>query len=827
MRTVAQDIRLALRLLRRDPLFTAVAVATLAVGVAATVLVFSVVNAVLLRPLPYPDADRLVTLADAWAHFGPGTLFDPNVPELLDVRAATKTFASIAWVDHRDHQIRIGAEPARTFAARVSPNFFATLGVQPALGRLLSEHDDMPVEQNLLVLSHGLWERRFGSDPTIIGRAITMNGHPGEVVGVLPASFAFDYQSLGIAEPTDIFTLFPTTPDYTLRTGSSANVRRVHVVARLRPGVSRDQAQADLQRAASQIARDHPQFYTTGKGEDVGFGMRVLPLQDAVVHSSRTSLLLLLAAVGTLLLIACANTASLLLAKAIARQPELAIRTALGAGRWRLVRQSLTESLVLAALGGGVALLLTGWLLPILKQLGASRVPRLEEASIDLRVLLFALVVSMLTAVLFGVAPSLQTRAQHLMTLLMQARKSSAGGTRRTRVRDGLVIAQIALSVMLLIGAGLLTRSLLSLQRAPLGFSPDRVLTLQLRLQYYAYAGQAQPSTRYEQILRRVEALPGVESAAMTTGLPTRGGLLRIFSVPGRADDIMSLGRQEATVAFVSPAFFRTLKIPLLAGRVFAASDDNKAPPVFIINDALARQLWPSETGESAPGESAIGKPFRLGRPTGVIVGVVGDTMVSGVARTAAPQIYQPYLQAFEPNMRMVVRTIGDPIAMTKSIEQAAWSVDPDQVLFNAATMDSVLRDAVAEPRQRMLVATLVAGIAMLMALTGLFGLVSYRVMQRTTEFGVRMALGAQPRDVLALVLRHTLVLVLVGLACGVAGALSISRVVASLLYGANARDAATYLAVSLAFGLTALAASALPARRAARVEPAAALRSE
>jgi putative ABC transport system permease protein len=823
MSTLAQDVRLALRLLRRDPLFTAIAAITVALGVAATVLVFSVVNAVLLRPLPYPDAGRLLTVVDRYANFASGGLtLDPTAPELLDLAAGMETVASVAWTDHRDHQIRVGTEPSRVFAARVSPNFFTTLGAQPALGRLFSEQDNKPIEQDLIVLTHGLWQRQFGSDAAVIGHTITMNAKPAVIVGVLPASFAFDYATLGIAERTEIFTLFPMVPDYVLRTGSSAGARRVHAILRLKPEVPLDRAQADLHRVVDQMKRANPTFYFR-KGEDPGFAMQMVPLQEAVVQSSRTSLFLLLAAVAVLLLIACANTASLLLAKAIARQPELAIRTALGASRWRLVRQALTEHLVLAAIGGGLALLLTSWLLPVVVRLGAPHIPRLEEARLDLRVLLFALAISVVTSLLFGLAPALQARAWNLMSQLMHARKGaaglSAGSAQRTHVRDGLVVAQIGLSVMLSIGAGLLTRSLVSLQATPPGFEAEHLLTMQLRLQYYAYGGKPQASARYEEILRRLEQLPGVASAAMTTALPTRGAAEAGFAIVGRGADLKTVSRQQATYAMVSPAFFQTLRIPVLDGRAFTQAEDGHAPRVVVINEILAKQFW--------PGETPVGRQLLLGATPATIIGVVGDTRASGVARTARPQIYQSYLQTFEPNMRLVARTTGEPMAMARAIEQAVWAIDPNQVLFNAKSMDDVLHEAVAEPRQRMIISSLVAGIALLMALTGLFGLVSYRVMQRTTELGVRMALGARPLDVLALVLRHTLLLVLVGLACGVVATLSVSQMLGSLLYGASARDVVTYVAVSAAFGATALLASALPARRAARIDPAAALRSE
>jgi putative ABC transport system permease protein len=455
-------------------------------------------------------------------------------------------------------------------------------------------------------------------------------------------------------------------------------------------------------------------------------------------------------------------------------------------------------------------------------RVGGAFVPRLEEAAIDLRVLLFALAMSLASALLFGVAPLLQTRTRSLLSPLLQAQRGTAASG-RTRGRDLLVVTQIALSVTLAIAAGLLTRSLISLQQLPPGFTPARTLTMQLRLQYYAYNGQTRPSLRYEQILQRLAALPGVDSAAMTTFVPGRGMNQGQFAIAGRGNDLQTVSRQTASYAIVSPDYFRTLRIPVLDGRAFTQADDRSAPMVVVINETMARQFF--------PGETPIGRQLLFGTQPVPIVGVVGDTRVSGVMRTPMPQIYRCYLQAFEPNMRLVARTTGDPIAMTKAIEQAVWSIDPDQVLFNATTLDDVLHDAVAEPRQRMMVSTLVAGVALAMALTGLFGLVSYRVLQRTKEIGVRMALGAQQRDVLMYVLRHTLLLVLIGVGSGMIAAFAISRTLGSvlhaLLYGASAGDLTTYLVVSVAFVATALLATALPARRAAHIDPASALRHE
>jgi predicted permease len=558
MATMATDIRLAVRLLRRDPLFAALAVFMLASGLTGALLVFSLANAVLLRPLPYAGAKQLVVVTDRYQRAA-FPAFSPTVPEILDLRAGTRAFSEIAFIDHRDVQVRGRAEPERVYVGRASLNFFTLLGVQPLLGRTFDERDARTGESQVVILSHALWRRLYNADPQVVGQAITVNGNAGTIIGVLPPTFAFDHATLGIPEAVDIYTSFPNDDDYTTRAGSYANVRRVIALARLKPGITLDQARADCERIARQLVNDYRRLYVGPKGEDYGFSMTLAPLSEAIVGSSRSSLLLLLAAVGLMLAIACANTAGLLLTKAIARRPELAVRAALGASRWRLVRQFLAESLVLAAASGLLGLLFTAWLLPLAIRLGATRIPRIEEASIDGRVLLFAAALSLVTAMLFGLLPAMQSRTESLIAALTTARKGTLSAAARSRLRPALVIAQIALSVMLLVGAGLLTRSLMSLQQLPLGFSPERILTLRLSLPYYAYSGRGNPSVVYEEMRRRLLAVPGVESAAMSTAIPAREGQTASIAIAGKPNDLADRARRLAVTQLVSPDYFETL----------------------------------------------------------------------------------------------------------------------------------------------------------------------------------------------------------------------------------------------------------------------------
>ena len=810
LESLLQDLRYGVRSLGRERLSTGAVVMMLALGVGANVAIFTLLNAVWLRPLPYRDAGRLVALEDSFTRLGIRNT-SPTVPEFLDVRSWNQSLEMMAFLDHRDIQVTGGQEPQRVFGGRVTASFFPLLGVEAAVGRVFRDSDNLPGNEQVVILSHGLWRRAFAADPAIVGRELMLDGRPYHVVGVLPEGFSFDHPGIGIREPAEVYVPFLMNDYYTLRSGGHSHLRRVLALGRLKAGTDVTHTNAELGILSRRLAVEHPDLYhSQPSGEAMGFTMQVRPLQDAIAGDSRTVLLLLFAAVGMVLLIACANTAQFLLARSLQRQDEVAIRLSLGATRRRLIQQFLAEALVLAAAGGLLGLWGSRALVDALVALIPTSNPLLDGVRPDLTVLGFTVGLSILTAILFGLLPALAGTASSGRRLLVRAQGA------RNRSRYALVAVEVALSMVLLASAAVLVRGLLVMSNAPRGFSPDDVTVMQLRLISARPEAQANPSVQYEAYLSRIREIPGVEAAALLSGqaVPlTDAG----FVIGAHSGDAAVLARQTGRL-IVSPDYFRVLRIPIIEGRPFTVADTPARPFVAIINEELAHRLWPNE--------SALGKQLRVPRPA-TIVGVVGSTRMRTAALEMPPQIYIPSLQFYEPNANLAVRTAAGMAPPIQAIKQAVWSVAPEQAIFNIRTLQQILTGSVAEPRFRTWLLGSFAVLALVLSAAGIYGLVSYLVSRRTREIAIRIAIGAQRRDVYWLVSRQTIVSTCIGLAAGLAGAAAANRVLVSGLQGVGSLDAATLAAVSAAYLMISLTATYIPARRAFGLDAMRSLKSD
>lgn len=809
METILQDIRYGLRVLSRNPAFTIVAVVTLALGIGANTAIFSIVSAVLLRPLPYPDPERLVAL---WETNTPPDREANNRNEVamgnfLDWRTQQSIFDEIAALTYANVNLTGIAEPERIQGASVTTNLFDVLGVQTIAGRGFLSEEERPDSSRTVIISHELWQRRFGSDPDMVGKTLTLNGNPSTVVGITPAAFELQ---------------FPTTRQVEIwlpmRIAASNTDRRSHylyVVGRLKPAVTIKQAQAGMSVLAGQLQQQYPETNSDR-------GANVVPLHEQLVGNVQPYMRVLFAAVGFVMLIACANVASLLLARVTARQKEVAIRMAIGAGRWRIIRQLLTESVLLSSIGGLAGLLLAYWEVDLLIALAPPDVPRLGEIGLHGPVFAWTLAVSILTGVLFGLAPALRVSKPDLNESLKETARSTAGPG-RPRMRNVLVIFETALALVLLIGAGLMIRSFARLQRVSPGFEPGNLLTMSISLPRQKYRENQQINSFFDQLLERVHSVQGVESVGGIDPLPlsnsegTTGFVVEGEPVLAVAD------RPEAGERSVTPAYFHTMRIPLLKGRAFNERDREDTPHVLIINEALARRLWPD--GE------AIGK--RLGFRTSdpqiwhEVVGIVGNVKHWRLDTDPKPELYFPYLQEPRNFMSLVMRTSSDPTKMISAIRNQVLGIDPDQPVFDIKTMDERLSKAVAPTRFIMLLLGAFAGLAMLLAAVGIYGVMAYTVSQRTREIGVRMALGAAAPDVLKLVVGHGLKLVLSGVGIGLVGAFVLTRLMKTLLFEVSATDPMTFAVIGAILTGVALTACFVPAHRATKVDPMVALRYE
>jgi putative ABC transport system permease protein len=802
---VGQDLRYGFRTLVKNPGFTIIAVIALALGIGANSAIFSVVNTVLLRPLPYKDPEQLMMVwEDATMHGYPRDT--PAVANYIDWKTQNHVFEDMAAVAEESLNLTGSGEPERLEAIGATASLFSVLGLAPQFGRAFTTEEDQPGANKVVILSNRLWQRRFGADPSLIGKQITLNGQSHTVVGVMPAQFQFPSQDVELWVPMAF------TSEQTANRGN----HYLEVVARLRPGVTVAQAQAEMNTIATRLQQQYPE-------QNTDLGAVVVPLHEDVVGDIRPALLVLLGAVGLVLLIACANVANLLLARAAVRQKEIAVRVAFGASRWRLIRQFLTESILLAAIGGVVGFLLSIVGIMLLTRFIPPDISQVKAISLDVRVLGFTLLVSLLTGVMFGLVPALQASMFNPNETLKEGGRDSSSGSRGNRIRALLVVAEVAISLVLLIGAGLLINSFLRLRSVDPGFQKDNLLTMKIVLPELKYPDLTRRSAFYTNLLQRVEALPGVKSAAVTTNLPLyRQGNSVAIDIEGRPAPPPG---QEIIIAtrIVSPKYLTTMGIPLLKGRQFGPEETAKMPGAVIISETMARRYW--------PGEEALGKRLTPGRNSGPddwfqIVGIAKDVRQFELNADPKPQMYIPYVQAdfFAPR-DLVVKTDVDPIGMAATVRRAVWEIDKDQPVSNIKTMDEIAAESVSRQRFSMLLLTIFASVALVLAAVGIYGVMSYSVTQRRSEIGIRMALGAQKSDVLKLTVGRGLRLVLIGVALGVGGAFALTRLMASLLFGVGATDPGTFIAISLVLIVVALLANYIPARRATKVDPLAALR--
>lgn len=813
LETTAQDVRYGLRMLARSPGFTTAAVLALALGIGANSALFSVVDAVLLRPLAYRDPGRLVVLL----HNGRNPVAPAN---FLDWRAQAHAFERMGAAEAWSANVVGGDRPEQLRGLRLTSDVLPLLGVQPLLGRTFLPRDEEAGHDHEIILSYGLWRRSFGADPSVVGRMVALDGEPYAVIGVMPKEFQF---APFWATHAELWAPLPLADRATDRGDNT-----LRVFARLAPGVTLAQARAEVATITARLEREFPG--TNG-------GVTVTPLKDKVVGDVRPTLLVLLGAAGFVLLIACANVAHMLLARSAARQKEVAVRTALGASRSRMIRQFLTESLILALAGGVAGLALAAVALHALVALGPGNIPRVNTVGLDSNVLAFMMLVSLLTGIGFGLAPALQASAPDLTGALKDGARGSSDGVHRNRMRSVLMTSEFALAVVLLIGAGLMIRSVLAMQRVDPGFNPENLLTMTVSVTGSAEAEPHHRAIFFQQLLQKVQSLPGVQSASAINHLPLAGDLWGYhFHVEGRP--IPRPGEvPAATYRVVFPGYFRTMRIPILRGRGITEQDNSNAPAVVVINQWMADRWW--------PGEDPVGKRITLGDPEHpvwlTVAGVSKNDVQHDWVAPPSEEIFLPYLQTAEymdgssshvSYMTLVVRAdcapsghACDPAALAPAIRGAVWSFDRSLPVSDVQTMEQAVARSTAEPRFTLLVLAAFAGVALFLAAVGIYGVMSYSVSRRTHEIGLRMALGADRGDVLRRVVGQAMMLTLMGSAVGLAGALLLTRLMSGLLYRVHSTDPLTFVAVAFLLACVALVASYVPARRATRIDPVEALR--
>ena len=814
-----KDVRYGFRMLRKNPGVSAIAVLTLALGIGANTAIFSVVSAVLLNPLPYKDPDRLVSIWENVPQHGRWRAAPAN---FLDWKKQNTVFQDVAAYGGATATLTGDGDPEQLSGTAVTPGYFEVVGVQPALGRVFQPEEYQLGTDRVVILGHGLWQRRYGGDQSIINRNVMLDGNSWTVVGVMPPGLYptrpttagridFDESGQDYWRPMSYMVHF-------------APLRSAHilgVVARLKPEVTFDQATAEMNTIGARLAQEH--------AENKDEGIIVSRFMNEVVGDVRPALVTLLVAVGLVLLIACANIAGLLLAQHAARTKEIAIRAALGAGRTQLVRQFFVEGLLLSLLGtiAGIMVAQLG-LQVLLKFVPPQMIPRLAQVGLDWRVLIFTLVLSLVTCLLFGLVPAWQASKPDLQTALEQSGRTSGPGAARLRFRQLLVVFQVSVAVMLVIGAGLLIKSFWLLQGVDPGFKAERVLSAGLTLPHSKYDEPVKINNFFNPLLERVSALPGVESATIAYDHPLQSNWLDSFEIEGRVAAADSRA-PSANFIPVGPNYFETVKAEILNGRSFTPQDDAEHPGAAIVNEAFVRHYFPNE--------NPLGRRLRPGPPGRIwdgkkltsfeIVGVVRDVKFDGLAAAAEPAYYLPAAQAPLGDMTILVHTTSDPQSIVAGLRQAVWSIDPSQPISNVNTLEQIVSDSIAQPRLNMLLMMLFGGLALLLSAVGIYGLLSYAVTQRTQEMGIRMALGANVGDVLKLVLKQGMFLALIGEVIGLAGAFALTRLMRGLLFGVTPTDTTIFAGVVAVLTLTALLACYLPARRATKVDPLVALRYE
>jgi predicted permease len=821
MNTLWQDVRYGARMLLKNPGITFVVILALALGIGANTAIFSVVNAVLLRPLPYHESDRLVFLNERSPVLDEMSISYPN---FTDWRNQNQVFEKIGVYNRNSYNLTGAGEVERIPTAQVSADLFAALRVNAAIGRVFNNEEDKPGGTPVVVLSHGLWQRRFGGQMSILNQTLTLNGKSYTVIGVMPQGYLY---------PSRVEMWVPVgqlsgDPNWQQR----GNHPGLYAVARLKPGATLAQAEADLDNIAANLEKQYPDT-------NAGNRVRIRPLLEIFVSDARSTLWVLFGAVAFVLLIACANIANLLLARATARQKEMAIRSAMGAGRWRIARQLLTESVLLSLVGGILGLLIARWCIDFILYISPDAIPRSREISLDWRVLAFTIGVSFLTGILFGLVPAMQAGVVDVHETL---KETGRGTTGRHWVRSSLVVVEVATTLVLLIGAGLMIRSFYRLQNVNPGFSYARLASFTVSLPQRKYVTEEQRTDFFKRLLENLRALPGVEAAAVASGLPLgNNGWQTSFLVDGQPKpprDQTPL--MEACT--VTPDYFRAMNIPLLRGRYFTDQDNRSflagrdlsklnegermiaGVTSIIIDEEFARRHWPNE--------DAVGKRIKFGgdekSPALTVVGVVGRVKMEGLSQDSnRVQGYFPFWQLPFTGMTVIIKASGDPNQLIASAREQVKQVDPDQPIYNIRTMDQIRAESVAGERLNLTLFSIFAGIALSLAIVGIYGVMSYTVTQRTHEIGIRMAIGAQQRDVFKMIMGQGMMLALIGIAVGLVGAFALTRLMATMLFGVTATDPATFAAIAILLTIVALLACYLPGRRATKVDPVVSLRYE
>ncbi len=803
MTTLLQDLRYGIRMLLRNPGFTIVAVLALTLGIGADSAIFSVVNAVLLRPLPYHESERLVILRERSPQLEGMSVAYPN---FIDWREQNSAFENIGVFRRQSFNLTGNGEPERLVGSEVSADVFAALKVNAARGRVFTNDEDKPGATPVVALSHGLWQRRFGGDLNILGQTLTLDGRSFTVIGIMPSGFQFPRAGTELWTPVGQASKDPGWENRGNHPGLAG-------IARLKHGLTVQQAREDMEIVAASLEKQYPDSNT-------GSRVTITPALETAIRGIRTALLVLLGAVAFVLLIACANVANLLLARATTRQKEIAIRTALGASRGRIIRQLLTESILLSAAGGALGLLLARWGVKLIVAISPNSIPRATEIDLDGRVVAFTVGVSLFTGIIFGLVPALQSSKPDLNETLKDAGRGSTGS--RHLFRSGLVVSEVALTLVLLIGAGLMIRSFYRLQQVDPGFNYDRLLTFNISLPPKKYPEDQQKINFYEQLAEKLTALPGVQTVGVSSGLPLgNNGWQTSFRVEGQPEP--EPGHTPLTEACIAtPDYFQAMGITLLKGRNFSEQDVKDGPHVTLIDEEFARRYW--------PGEEAVGKNIKTGRndPPITVIGIVRRVKMDGLNEDSnRVQSYFPFRQLPNGGMTVVIKTANDPMGIVSAARQQVLEIDPDQPVYGVNTMEQLRADSIAPDRLTLMLLASFAAVALILAGVGIYGVMAYSVTQRTHEIGIRMALGARQSDVLGMVIRQGMKLAVVGLAIGLGGAWLATRAMASLLFGVSATDPMTFAVISLVLAGVALGACFVPARRATKVDPMIALRYE